>query len=147
MNQQQAQALAQQFIDALHTLEAGSPDNTAAIVALFADDARITNAAMDGKELSGHDGVEKFWTEYRRTFGELRSEFSRVIADANAAGLFWRSEGTGNDGKPIGYDGVSLLEWSTDGKISFFRGYYDTRKLSQEVGIDQRPTTEGRQQG
>ena len=142
MNQQQAQELAQQFIDALHTLEKGSPDDTAAIVALFADDARLTNAAMDCKELTGHDGVEKFWTEYRRTFGDIYSEFSHVIADEKAAGLFWRSKGTGNDGKPIAYEGVSLLEWSSEGKIGFFRGYYDTRKLSQEVGIDQQPVAD-----
>ncbi len=139
MDQQQVQQLAQQFIDALHTLEAGSADDTADIVALFADDARLTNAAMDGKELTGQDGVTKFWTEYRRTFGEAHSEFSHVLADESAAGLFWRTEGTGNDGQPIGYDGVSLLEMNDEGKISFFRGYYDTRKLSQEVGVDQQP--------
>ncbi len=139
MGSQQPQQRAQQFIDALHTLEGGSADDTAEIVALFADDARLTNAALDGKELTGRDGVEKFWTEYRRTFGELRSEFSHVIADEKGAGLFWHTEGTGNDGNPIAYDGVSLLEWSDDGKIGYFRGYYDTRKLSQEVGIDQQP--------
>lgn len=139
MDQQHVHQVAEQFIDALHTLEAGSADDTDAIVALFADDAHLTNAAMDGKELTGKDGVEKFWTEYRRTFGDVRSEFSHIMTDDNGAGLFWRTEGTGNDGQPIGYDGVSLLELNDEGKISFFRGYYDTRKLSQEVGIDQRP--------
>jgi ketosteroid isomerase-like protein len=140
MDQAQAQQMAQQFIDALHTLESGSADDTADIVALFADDARLTNAALDGKELTGKDGVQKFWTDYRRSFGEIRSEFSHVIANEDAAGLFWRSEGSGKDGQAIGYDGVSLLVWSDDGKIGFFQGYYDTRKLGEEIGIDQRGT-------
>lgn len=141
MDQAQAQHMAQQFIDALHTLEGGTADDTGDIVALFSDDARLTNAALEGKELTGKDGVLKFWTDYRRSFGDIRSEFSHVIANEDAAGLFWRSEGTGKDGQPMGYDGVSLLEWSDDGKIGFFRGYYDTRKLSEEIGIDQKATS------
>ncbi len=49
--------------------------------------------------------------------------------------------GTGRDGQALGYDGVSLLEWDADGKITFFRGYYDTRELSKELGVAQPATT------
>ncbi len=30
----------------------------------------------------------------------------------------------------------------TMGRLAYFRGYYDTRKLSQEVGIEQQPDSE-----
>lgn len=138
MEQDQAKDLAHRFIDALHKLEDGSEADADEMVSLFGEDARLTNAAMAGKELTGVDGARRFWSEYRRSFGQVRSEFSHVIVDANAAGLFWTTEGSGNDGQRVHYDGVSLLEWSGDGKIGFFRGYYDTRELSRELGIDQR---------
>ena len=139
MEQEQAKQTAHQFIDALHKLEGGSDADVDDMVRLFSADARLTNAALDGKELSGQNGARQFWSEYRKTFGEVRSEFSHVIVDAHVAGLFWRTEGTGRDGQPVGYDGVSLLEWAEDGKIKFFRGYYDTRELSREIGVEQGP--------
>ncbi len=133
-----ARDIAHRFIDALHKLEGGSEADVEEMLGLYAEDARLTNAALAGKELTGVDGARQFWTEYRRSFGEVRSEFSHVIVDANAAGLFWTTEGRGSDDKPLRYDGVSLLEWSENGKIRFFRGYYDTRELSRELGIEQR---------
>ena len=139
MEREQAKAMAQRFVDALHKLEKGSEADVDEIVSLFAGNARLTNAALKGRELSGQDGTREFWTEYRKTFGEAYSEFSHVLADEQAAGLFWTTKGTGNDGQPLAYDGVSLLEWSEDGKIGFFRGYYDTRQLNQGLGIDEAP--------
>ena len=37
------------------------------------------------------------------------------------------------------YDGVSLLVFDDSGKIKLFRGYYDTRELSREVGVNRQP--------
>lgn len=129
------QQLAQQFIDALHALEDGSESDTAAIVALFSDDARLLNAALKlaGKQRSGRDGAEQFWREYRSTFERARSEFAQITTNEQAAGLFWTTKGSDNTGQPIEYDGVSLLVFDQDGKIVQFRGYYDTRELSRQV--------------
>lgn len=136
MEQQQSYDLAQQFIDALHTLEQGGPDDVDALVVMFSDEARLVNAALKlaGEERHGQDGARQFWTEYRRTFGEARSEFFQVTANEQSAGLFWTTKGTGNDGQPMEYDGVSLLVFDDAGKITLFRGYYDTRELGREVG-------------
>jgi len=124
--------LAQQFIDALHALEKGTEEHVAPLAKLFADDARITNAALQlvDKEETGRDGATHFWTEYKATLGECFSTFHHVTIDENAAGLFWTTEGNGPDGNGVKYDGVSLLEFDSDGKIKFFRGYYDTRDLT-----------------
>lgn len=142
MDQQQSQERAQQFIDALHTLEHGSADDVDALVALFSDDARLVNAALKlaGQERNGQDGARQFWSEYRRTFGDAYSEFFQITANDESAGLFWTTKGTGNDGQPMEYDGVSLLVFNDEGKITLFRGYYDTRELSREVGASGAPT-------
>jgi ketosteroid isomerase-like protein len=136
MDQQQIEQRAQEFIDALHTLEHGSPDDVDELVGLFSDDARLINASLKlaGEERQGQDGVREFWQEYRRTFGEAHSEFYQVTANQEAAGLFWTTKGTGNDGQPMEYDGVSLLVFNQEGKITLFRGYYDTREISRAVG-------------
>ena len=141
MERQQVQALAQQFIDALHALEQGDVQQVDQLVALYGDDARLTNAALKlaGDERIGQDGARQFWMEYRRTFGEAYSEFYQVTVNEEAAGLFWTTKGTGNDGQPMEYDGVSLLVFDDSGKIKLFRGYYDTRELSREVGVNRQP--------
>lgn len=141
MDQQRSQQLAQQFIDALHILEHGSADDVDAIVALFSDDAKLINAALKlaGEERRGTEGARTFWSEYRRTFGDAHSEFFQITANDESAGLFWTTKGTGNDGQPMEYDGVSLLVFDDAGKITLFRGYYDTRELSREVGASGQP--------
>lgn len=143
MDQQQVQQLAQQFIDALHALEQGDVENVDQLAGMYSDDARLVNAALKlaGQERSGQDGARQFWTEYRHTFGAAYSEFYQVTVNEQAAGLFWTTKGTGNDGQPMEYDGVSLLVFDDQGKIKLFRGYYDTRELSREVGANPQPRT------
>ncbi len=130
------QGQAQQFIDALHELEqcdpAASETQIDNLVTLFSPQTRLTNAALQlaGKEESGIDGARRFWSEYKSALGQCFSSFHHVTNDANAAGLFWTTEGTGMNGQAVKYDGVSLLEYGEDGLIRFFRGYYDTRDLT-----------------
>ncbi len=141
MDRAQVIERAQQFIDALHALETGSPDDVDQIVDLFSDDAQLINAALKlaGETRAGREGAREFWTDYRRTFGEARSEFFQITANEEAAGLFWTTKGTGNDGQPMEYDGASLLVFNDEGKIRLFRGYYDTREVSRAVGVETRP--------
>lgn len=126
------QSQAQTFIDALHALEQGSHADVAALVALYADDATINNSALDGKnaEMKGTDQITKFWTEYKETLGEVFSKFHHVTQSDNAAGLFWTTEGTNPAGDTVHYHGSTLLQLNDEGKIEFFRGYYDTRELT-----------------
>lgn len=139
MDAKQANTLAQQFIDALHALEQGDEEAVTGLVALYNDDARLTNAALKlaGKERHGQDGAREFWTEYRRTFKDIYSDFAQVMTNEEAAGLFWTAKGQGMDGEPIEYDGVTLLMFDQDGKIKQFRGYYDTRSLDKTVPANQ----------
>lgn len=134
MEHAEVRKLADQFIDALHTLEDGGEGDVDGIVALFSDDAQLTNAALvlAGEERNGRDGVQKFWTEYRGTLGQARSEFHQITTNEQAAGLFWKTTGTDAEDQPLDYDGVSLLVFNDEGKIARFHGYYDTRQLSKQ---------------
>jgi len=131
MSNTQIETQAQQFIDALHALETGSVDDVKQLVDLFAEDATLNNSALDSKEqtLKGREAIMKFWTEYKETLGKVNSDFRQMTFNENAAGLFWETEGYNTVGDSISYHGASLLEFSKEGQITHFRGYYDTREL------------------
>ena len=132
---------AQQFIDALRTLEEqGDVDPMAA---LFANDAELTNPHLH-EPMRGADGARRFWSEYRDAFGEIRSSFKAQVETENRAALEWLSEGTLRpDGKPFRYGGVTILEWSGD-EISRFATYFDTTPLRVEptLGADDATTSQ-----
>jgi ketosteroid isomerase-like protein len=131
-----AEEIARRFIDALHALEQGDEGAAPQVADLFADDAHLTNATLQlhGDEREGRGGVREFWANYRRTFDTVRSEFHHVLTGESAAGLFWTTSGAYRDGVPLRYDGVTLLEFDEQGRITRFQGYFDTRQLSRTAG-------------
>lgn len=128
-----AQQLAEKFIEALRKVESG--ENVDSIVGLFSDSCEIGNVTLS-KTLHGTDGAKEFWTHYKNTLGDVRSEFkNKVYADGTAA-LEWTTEGETADGHHISYDGVSILE-SEDGKITRLFAYFDPGKLGKQIGGEQ----------
>lgn len=132
MEQTQILAKAKEFTDALHILEKGSVDDVGQLVALYADDATLANSALDNKnkEMSGKDEILQFWTQYKETLGDVYSNFHHITVSDEAAGLFWTTDGTNPAGDKVNYHGSTLLVFNTEGKVQFFRGYYDTSELT-----------------
>lgn len=123
-----SQALAEQFIEALHTLERQS--DAGPICALFAEDSVAQNPL--GPACKGRDGVQRFWEDYRKSFGEIESSFSEVRVGDGFAVLEWTSKGTTAAGAPLEYEGVSVL--ALDGPAIFrFRTYFDTHPLRSKA--------------
>lgn len=125
-----SEQIAKRFVEALGRLEAEGDLET--ITGLFADDCEIGNVVSPEK-FKGVDGAREFWgAKYRDTFGGVRSTFRNVFAAANRAALEWTTGGTANDGTPIRYDGVCILE--TDGeKITRFCAYFDAGRLGRQL--------------
>jgi len=121
---------AEKFIEALGKLEKSEDVET--IVALFADDAEIGNVTLT-ESLSGTDGAKEFWTNYRKTFGEVSSEFTNKIHSENVSALEWTSTGTSANGSEISYDGVSILEFDDAEKIKRFFAYFNPAKLGSQI--------------
>jgi steroid delta-isomerase-like uncharacterized protein len=124
-----SQEVADKFVEALRKLE--QDRDVEALVEIHAEDCDVGNVAVP-RTFSGHDGLRKFWTSYRDTFGDMKSEFRSVFADeAGHAALEWNTTGRAN-GNEISYDGVTLLEIE-DGKVSRFRAYFDPRTVNDLV--------------
>ena len=121
--------VADRFVEALRRLE--EDRDVEALVEIHTDDCDVGNVAVP-KTFSGHGGLREFWTSYRDTFGEMKSEFRNVFADdAGHAALEWNTSGDAN-GNEVSYDGVSILE-VVDGKVSRFRAYFDPRTVNDQV--------------
>jgi steroid delta-isomerase-like uncharacterized protein len=121
--------VADKFVEALWKLE--EERDVEALVEIHTDDCDVGNVAVS-RTFSGHDGLREFWTSYRNTFGDMKSEFRNVFADdAGHAALEWNTTGKAN-GNEVSYDGVSLLE-TENGKVSRFRAYFDPRTVNEQV--------------
>ena len=125
-----SEQIAKKFVEALGRLEAER--DLEAITALFAEESEIGNVVSPEK-FRGPAGARDFWgSKYRDTFGEVRSTFRNVFAAGNRAALEWTTEGTANDGTPVAYDGVSILE-TEGGRITRFCAYFDAGRLGRQI--------------
>ena len=120
--------VADDFVKALRKLE--EDRNVEPLVELHTEDCEVGNVSVSGT-FRGHEGLREFWTSYRSTFGEMKSEFRNVFATEDGAALEWTTEGTSNDAA-VSYDGVSILEVE-GGKVRRFMAYFDTRDLAPQV--------------
>jgi steroid delta-isomerase-like uncharacterized protein len=116
------------FVEALRKLE--EERDVEALVEIHAEDCTVGNVSIS-ETFKGHDGLREFWTEYRKTFGEMNSTFRNVFATEEGAALEWTTEGTSN-GETVSYEGVSILEIE-GGKVRRFMAYFDPRSLTPQV--------------
>ena len=124
-----SQQVAEQFVEALWKLE--EDEDVDALVQIHTEDCEVGNVSVP-RTFTGHDGLREFWSSYRATFGEMKSEFRNVFADdAGHAALEWTTNAT-SDGNDVSYEGVSILEIEGD-KVRRFKAYFDSRHLSPQV--------------
>lgn len=115
----------ERFISALQ--EAEQSGDAGPLVGLFAEDAEISSPER-GELNHGAVGASRFWHEYLRSFGRVRSEFTRDLEAGGVAVLEWVSRGSLPGGEPVRYEGVSILEFDGD-RVKRFRTYYDSAAL------------------
>jgi hypothetical protein len=120
--------VADNFIEALWRLE--EDEDVEPLVRVHTEDCEVGNVSVPGT-FDGHEGLREFWTSYRGTFGQMKSEFRNVFATEEGAALEWTTTGTSN-GDSVSYDGVSVLETEGD-KVRRFMAYFDTRDLTRQV--------------
>jgi steroid delta-isomerase-like uncharacterized protein len=120
--------VADDFVEAFWKLE--DDRDVEALVEIHTEDCEVGNVSVSEK-FRGYEGLREFWTEYRKTFGEMKSTFRNVFATEEGAALEWTTEGT-SDGDSVSYAGVSILEIE-DGKVRRFMAYFDPRTLTPQV--------------
>ncbi len=120
--------VADDFVEALRKLEENK--DVEGLVGIHAEECEVGNVSVS-ETFRGHEGLREFWTEYRKTFDEMKSTFRNIFATEEGAALEWTTEGTSN-GEDVSYAGVSILEIE-GGKVCRFMAYFDTRALTPQV--------------
>ena len=113
--------LAERFTRALQQLE--RERNVDRLVELFADDAELRRAPR-AAIYRGREGARTFWAEYLDAFASIETRFYAVTEGDGRVVLEWHSVATAKQGRPIEYDGCSIVEGSGE-RVSRFRTYYD----------------------
>lgn len=128
---------AEKFIEALRRLEEAR--DAEALIALHAETCEVGNV-ISPEKFAGREAAREFWTKYRDTFGEVRSEFRNRVEAGDVVALEWTTAGTSAGGTAITYDGVSLIEFEGE-LVTRFRAYFNAEDLSRQL------TGEGRAAG
>ena len=123
-----SQQVADDFVEALRKLE--EDRDVDGLVAIHTKDCEVGNVSVS-ETFRGHEELREFWTEYRKTFDEMKSTFRNVFATEEGVALEWTTEGTSN-GEAVSYEGVSILEVE-GGKVRRFMAYFDTRDLTPQI--------------
>jgi ketosteroid isomerase-like protein len=121
---------AERFVRALERAE--RERKVEPLLEVFSDEAEVWSV---GKASAGRgpEAVRRFWREYLDAFERVESRFKDVIAQDGHVALEWHSDGVLPGGKPIAYDGVSLIELEGD-QVVRFRTYFDPRLFLGEEG-------------
>lgn len=117
------------FIEGLELLE--EKGQAASLLALFSEDCVTGNCHLD-EPMRGMEGARQYWHDYRNTFDDIQSRFSRITETGDVAVLEWTSRGTLKTGHPIEYRGVSILTLEGS-KISDFIAYFDSKPFTAHL--------------
>src|ERR671912_31401 len=120
--------VADSFVEALRKLE--EDRDVEPLVEIHTEGCEVGNVSVS-ETFRGHEGLCEFWTEYRKTFDEMKSTFRNVFATEEGVALEWTTEGTSN-GEAVSFEGVSMLEVE-GGKVGRFMAYFDTRDLTPQI--------------
>lgn len=85
--------VADRFVEALRRLE--EDRDVEPLAEIHTEDCEVGNVSVP-ETFDGQEGLRKFWTEYRKTFGEMKSEFRNVFATEERAALEMTTEGISN---------------------------------------------------
>jgi SnoaL-like domain len=100
------------------------------LVEIHTEDCEVSYVSVP-QALEGNEGLRESWSEYCKTFGEVKSTFRNVFVTEDRAALEWTTEAT-SDGDQVSYDGVSILEIE-GGTVRRLMAYFAPRELTRQV--------------
>jgi len=107
-----------------------SAGDTAAIIALFAEDATVVSPFL------GEVAAAPFFKKLEAASNGSTLTVHDVLlnADASSAAGHFRYDWTLASGDALSFEGVDLFHFAPDGRFAKMLIYYDTHPLREEVG-------------
>lgn len=122
------------YFDALSGMEPSSGQEgwREAYLACFDEEATVLDP-YGGRPLTGIDGLNKFldgmertWTSFSMTLGEMHAAGDRVAAS-------WTAVATAKSGKTANFAGINVFTLTEDDKISRLEGYWDFKGMLAQI--------------
>lgn len=111
---------------------------------LYADDAVLASPGMNGmEETKGRADIEKMYASLAAGFPDMKLGYSRVFQRGDVLVAEWVASGTNTGefmggkatGKKMGFNAVSVMWFTDDGKIKREHAYYDQMTISGQLGM------------
>ncbi|MBI3940406.1 MAG: nuclear transport factor 2 family protein [Acidobacteria bacterium] len=93
-------------------------------VATFAEDA-VSYDPADSPPVRGHENLRRFFTAVTAAFQKVGLTEDHVFVVGNSAAVKWTGQGTGRNGRDVGFAGIDIIEVNPQGKIQTVRAYWD----------------------
>jgi ketosteroid isomerase-like protein len=128
--------LSARFVRALRALE--NELDLQPLVQLYAEDCELSNPLLE-EPLAGTEGARRYWRMYIDRFQEIRTEFTSLVDGQQGSALEWISSAMEPDGRPMEFEGATLL-LAKDSRITSMHVYFDPRPLLLTTPARKEPT-------
>lgn len=108
----------------------------AAWLATFAEDA-ISHDPVGAPPVEGRDGLREVWKILTSPFRALGFTVTKVFYCGSGAAVYWAADGTGVNGRTVRFEGITVFEIGTDGKIQALMSYWDPAAMMLALAGEQ----------
>jgi len=104
----------------------------AAWLATFAEDA-VSHDPVGAPPVEGRDGLREIWKILTSPFRDLAFVVTRAFYCGSGAAVYWAADATGVNGHAVHFEGVTVFEISTEGKIQTLMSYWDPAAMMLDL--------------
>lgn len=90
----------------------------------FAPDA-VSHDPVGAPPLNGHEQIRQFISGIMAGFETVGLTENHVFINGNAAAVKWTGRGRTRSGRNVSFEGVDVLEFDSEGKITLLRAFWD----------------------
>jgi steroid delta-isomerase len=94
----------------------------------FAPDG-VSHDPVGAPPLDGHEQIRQFITGMFSGFETMGLTEEQIFVNGNSAAVKWTGGGRTRTGRDVTFEGIDVLEFNKDGKITLLRAYWDPAPL------------------
>jgi steroid Delta-isomerase len=97
------------------------------------DDDAACHDPVGTAPAEGGDGLREVWRVLTAPFTKLLIAETAAFYCGSGAAVHWQARGTGVNGRTITFEGISVFEFSPEGKIQTLMAYWDPAAMMIEL--------------
>ena len=106
--------------------------NADAVLECFANDA-ISHDPVGEPPAQVHAGFSEFVERLKAVFTSLDSTIESIFINGLSAAVKWKTQGTSKSGKIVVFEGITIFEINSSGKIQNTYAYWNPEKMITQL--------------